>query len=372
MVNKVAVIGSGTMGHGIAEIVAISGYQVYLSDVSSEILDSAIKKIKWSLEKLHEKGQIKESVDNVLSRIKTVVGLTEEINDADMAIEAVPERIDLKKQVFLKLEELLPKDAILATNTSSLPITEISEGLRNKGRIIGTHFFNPPVIMQLVEIIRGNYTTDEVVKETRNFIIKLNKKPIMVNKDVPGFVVNRILLRIITTCCMLVEKGITDYKTIDATARYKLGFPMGVFELVDYTGVDVNYYVSSAMIERGFKAYYCKTLEEMTKRNELGVKSGKGFYEYPSKKYVKVSLPEELGSKLDPLYIISPAINEAYWMVRNGVASEEDIDIGVKLGLNFPKGITDYLKEMGRDKVIKALDYLYRISGGREEYSPSF
>lgn len=366
---KVLVVGAGTMGHGIAEVVAIAGNQVYLSDISKDILNSAVDKIKWSLSRLYEKGQLRESPEDILSRIKLVVGLNEEVKDAELSIEAVPEKLELKRQVFSKLEELLPRDAILATNTSSLPITEIAYGVKDRRRVIGTHFFNPPVLMQLVEIVRGKETSDDTVKKTYDFIVKINKKPILVNKDVPGFVVNRVLLRIITTACMLVEKGIADYKTIDAVARYRLGLPMGIFELVDYTGVDVNYYVSSAMIERGFKAYYCKTLEEMTKKGELGVKSGKGFYTYPGNKYVKVNLPKELADKLDPLYLIAPAINEAYWMIREGVASREDIDIGVKLGLNFPKGISDYERELGRDNVKRALEELKRISNGGEEYN---
>ncbi|MEM0188716.1 MAG: 3-hydroxyacyl-CoA dehydrogenase family protein [Saccharolobus sp.] len=365
---KVLVVGSGVMGHGISEVIAISGYEVYLSDISQDILNSAIQKIKWSLDKLYEKGQLKERADEVLRRIKPIVGLTSEVREAEFAIEAVPEKIELKREVFSKLEELLPKNAILSTNTSSIPITEIASGLKYKERVIGTHFFNPPVIMQLVEIIRGEKTSDETVKFTYEFITKLGKKPILVNKDIPGFVVNRILLRMITTACMLIEKSIADYKTIDAVVRYKLGLPMGIFELVDYTGVDVNYYVISAMMDRGFKAYSCKTLEDMVKRGELGVKSGKGFYTYPEKKYVKVNLSKDLADKLNPLYIIAPAINEANWMIKQGIVSSNDIDIAVKLGLSFPKGITDYVKEFGANNIKRALEELKQISG-IEEYT---
>ncbi|QGA68197.1 3-hydroxyacyl-CoA dehydrogenase [Sulfolobus sp. E11-6] len=367
MIRSVLVIGSGTMGHGIAEVSAIAGYNVYLSDISKDILDNAMQKIKWSLEKLYEKGNLKESVENVLGRIKTIIGLPNELREIDISIEAIPEKLDLKRQLFSKLEELLPNSAILATNTSSLPITEIAMAVKKQERVIGTHFFNPPVLMQLVEIIRGSKTSDETVKQTYEFIKSLGKRPIIVNKDVPGFVVNRILLRIITTACMLIENGVCDYTTVDAVARYKLGFPMGVFELVDYTGVDVNYYVSSAMIERGFKAYPCRTLEEMTKKGYLGVKTGKGFYTYPSNKYIKPNLPPQLAEKLNPLYIIAPAIIEANWMVKNGIASREDIDLGVRLGLSFPKGIFDYEREYGRENVVKALEELKKISN-MEEY----
>ncbi|WP_338598363.1 3-hydroxyacyl-CoA dehydrogenase family protein [Sulfolobus tengchongensis] len=367
MIKNVAVIGAGTMGHGIAEVVAIAGYSVYLSDVSQEILNNALEKIRWSLGKLYEKGQLKESDKTIIDRIRTTVGITNELKEVDFVIEAVPEKLDLKRQIFSRLEEIVADTTILSTNTSSLPITEIASAVRRQERVVGTHFFNPPVIMQLVEVIRGNRTSDNTLNTAYEFIKTLNKKPILVHKDVPGFVVNRVLLRIITNACMLVEKNIADYRTVDAVARYKLGLPMGIFELVDYTGVDVNYYVSSAMIERGFKAYQCKILEEMTKRGELGVKSGKGFYTYPSNRYVKVNLSPDLAEKLNPLYLIAPAIKEANWMVEEGIASKEDIDLGVKLGLNFPKGIFDYEREFGKENVTRALEELKRISG-EEEY----
>lgn len=357
--EKVLVVGAGTMGHGIAELFAMAGYEVYLSDISQEILDNALNKIKWSLDKLQEKGQLKESTSNIISRIKTVVGLNESVNDADFAIEAAIERLDLKRQIFSKLDELLPTHAILATNTSSLSISKIAEATRRPEKVVGMHFFNPPVLMQLVEVMKGEKTSDETAKITYELAKKLGKIPIMINKDVPGYVVNRILGEIISASCIILQKGIADYLTIDAVAKYKLGFPMGVFELLDYTGIDVNYYVSKSLEEYGIKSPCSALFEEKVKKNELGVKSGKGFYSYPAPgKYSKPEIPKELADKLDPVLIIALGVNEGSRLFRQGIVSKEDIDLGVKLGLGFPKGIFQYADELGIDNVVKAINSL--------------
>ncbi|AOL16422.1 3-hydroxyacyl-CoA dehydrogenase [Sulfolobus sp. A20] len=371
-IKKILIIGAGTMGHGIAEVAAIAGYQVYLSDVSQDILNNAIERIKWSLSKLQERGQLKESVDTILSRIKTVVGLDNTVSDADFSIEASPERLDIKRQVFSKLDELLPKHAILATNTSSLPITKIAEATKRPEKVVGMHFFNPPVLMQLVEVMKGDRTSDETAKITYDLAKRFGKQPIMINKDIPGYVVNRILGGINLASCIVVEKKIADFREVDAVARYKLGFPMGVFELLDYTGIDVAYYVSKSREELGIRddVPICSLIEEKFKKNELGVKTGKGFYTYPAPgKYIKPEIPKELADKLNPALLLAGAINEASRLLRESVASRDDIDLGVRLGLGFPKGIFQYADELGIDNVIKALDELKTLSG-YQVYSP--
>lgn len=371
-IKKILIIGAGTIGHGIAEVAAIAGYQVYLSDVSQDILNNAIERIKWSLSKLQERGQLKESVDTILSRIKTVVGLDNTVSDADFSIEASPERLDIKRQVFSKLDELLPKHAILATNTSSLPITKIAEATKRPEKVVGMHFFNPPVLMQLVEVMKGDRTSDETAKITYDLAKRFGKQPIMINKDIPGYVVNRILGGINLASCIVVEKKIADFREVDAVARYKLGFPMGVFELLDYTGIDVAYYVSKSREELGIRddVPICSLIEEKFKKNELGVKTGKGFYTYPAPgKYIKPEIPKELADKLNPALLLAGAINEASRLLRESVASRDDIDLGVRLGLGFPKGIFQYADELGIDNVIKALDELKTLSG-YQVYSP--
>ena len=366
-IKKIVVVGAGTMGHGIAEVAAIAGYQVYLVDIAQDILNNALEKIRWSLGKLQERGQIKESVETIMSRITPIVGIDNKtISDADFAIEAVPEKLDLKKQIFSKLDELLPPHAILASNTSSLPISMIAEATKRPEKVVGMHFYNPPALMPLVEVMKGNKTSDETAKITYDLAKRFGKQPIMINKDVPGYIVNRILFQINAAACVLVEKKVADYKEVDAVARYKLGFPMGVFELADYTGIDVAYYISKSWQELGIGeiAPMCSLIEEKFKNNELGVKTGKGFYTYPAPgKYVKPEIPKELAEKLKPELIVAGGINEAARLLREGVASKEDIDLGVRLGLGLPKGIFQYADELGIDDVVKALEELKSLSG---------
>ncbi|AHC51410.1 3-hydroxyacyl-CoA dehydrogenase [Sulfolobus acidocaldarius SUSAZ] len=364
-IKKILVIGAGTMGHGIAELAAIAGYQVYLSDVSQDILNNAMDKVKWSLTKLKERGAIKEDVETVLQRIKPVVGLDKTVSDADFSIEAITEKIDVKRQTFAKLDELLPPHAILATNTSSLPVSKIAEATKRPDKVVGMHYFNPPALMPLVEVMKGDKTSDETAKVTYELAKKLGKQPIMINKDIPGYVVNRILGGINIASCIVVEKKLADIKEVDAVARYKLGFPMGVFELLDYTGIDVAYYISKSREELGVKddIPICSLIVEKFKNNELGVKSGKGFYTYPGPgKYVKPELPKELAEKLNPALIIAPAVNEAARLVRENIASKEDVDLGTVLGLGFQKGILKLADEVGIDNVVNSLLELKKLT----------
>ncbi|MFP3304514.1 MAG: 3-hydroxyacyl-CoA dehydrogenase NAD-binding domain-containing protein, partial [Vulcanisaeta sp.] len=184
-IRRVAVIGAGTMGHGIAEVSALAGYEVTMVDVSQDLLNKALERIRWSLDKLAERGTIsKDRVGEVMGRIRTSLSVAEAVRGADLMIEAVPEKLDLKKQVFAEADANAPPHAILATNTSSLPITEIASATKRPDRVVGIHFFNPPVLMPLVEVIKGAQTSDEVARRAYDFVKSLGKEPIMVNKDV--------------------------------------------------------------------------------------------------------------------------------------------------------------------------------------------
>lgn len=369
-IRKIAVIGAGTMGHGIAEVAALAGYEVWITDIAEEFLKNAIEKIKWSVGKLYEKGQIKENADTVLSRIHTTVVFEEAVKNADFMIEAVPEKLDLKKDIFSRADKILPPHAILATNTSSLPITEIANSTSRPEKVVGMHFFNPPPLMPLVEVIKGQKTSDETVKITYELAKRFGKQPVVVKKDVPGFIVNRILGRLLNAACWIVANKQADIFEVDATVRYKLGFPMGAFELADYSGIDVFYLVFKAMSERGYVAHPCPLFEEKFKANELGMKTGKGFYTYPAPgKYARPEIPKEKAEKVDPLLIIAPAINEAAWLLREEIASRDDIDKACKLGLGYPKGILEYADEYGIDRVVNTLEKLKNMTGW-EEYTP--
>jgi len=370
-IKRIAVIGAGTMGHGIAEVAALAGYEVWVYDIAEEFLKNAIEKIRWSVGKLYEKGQIKESTDIILSRIHTTLSFEEAVKNADFIIEAVPEKLDLKKDVFSRADRLSPSHAILATNTSSLPITEIAEATKRPDKVVGMHFFNPPPLMPLVEIVKGKMTSDETVKLTFELSKKFGKQPVIVKKDVPGFIVNRILGRLLNAACWIVANKQADIVEVDATLRYKLGFPMGAFELADYSGIDVFYFVFKAMSERGYVAHPCPLFEEKFKANEIGMKTGKGFYTYPTPgKYTRPEIPKEKAEKVDPLLIISPAVNEAAWLLKEDIASRDDIDKACKLGLGYPKGILEYADEYGIDNIVKTLETLKNMTGW-EEYTPN-
>lgn len=363
-VKRIAVIGAGTMGHGIAEICAIAGYEVSLNDVSEEILKNAIEKIKWSLEKLAEKKQIKEEPEIIISRIKTNVSFENAVKDADFMIEAVIEDLKIKREVFNKADKLMKKHAILASNTSSLPISEIAEATERKDKVIGMHFFNPPVLMKLVEVIKSKYTSEETLKISLDLCKRLDKEVVVVNIDIPGFIVNRILARVLNTACLLVSNNFASIEEIDAVLRYRLNFPMGVFEVADYSGLDVFRFVFDAMTSRGFKSKRCPLLEEKFKNKEFGVKSGKGFYEYPSPgKYQKPSIAKEKALSLDPVIILALAINEASYLLREGIATRSDIDKAVMLGLGYPKGIFRFADEFGIDRVVAAIEKVKELTG---------
>jgi len=379
-VRRITVVGAGTMGHGIAEVAAAAGYEVWLADISREILDRALERIRWSLGKLYEKGQLREHPDAVMERIHTVVSLAEGggfseefarvLESTDFMIEAIPERLELKRELFRFADEHAPERAILATNTSSLPISEIAAATKRPDRVVGMHFFNPPPLMPLVEVIRGERTGDATVETTVGLARRMGKQPVVVKKDVPGFIVNRILARIMNEACWTVARGEASVVEVDSAMKYKLGLPMGPFELADYSGIDVFYYVFQAMTERGFRAHPCPLFREKFEKKELGVKTGKGFYEYPAPgKYARPQIPREAGEKVDPVKILAPGVNEAAYLLREDIATRDDIDKAVRLGLGFPKGIFQYADEIGVDAIVKALEEL-RGKTGWEEYEP--
>ncbi|WP_446752003.1 3-hydroxyacyl-CoA dehydrogenase/enoyl-CoA hydratase family protein [Vulcanisaeta sp. JCM 16161] len=369
-IKRVAVLGAGTMGHGIAEVFAMAGFEVNLMDISDDILRNALNRIRDSLERLSRRGELRESVDLIMSRIRTTTKISEAVKDIDFLVEAVPENADLKKNIFREADQHAPPHAIFASNTSTIPITELSEATSRKERFIGMHFMNPPPLMKLVEITRGRYTSDETVNITVQLTRVLNKEPVVVNKDVPGFIVNRVLFRVMLEACREVTQEGVRIIDLDAMARNVLGLPMGPFELLDYIGLDTSLFIVKAMTERGFKAHSCPLLEELVGKGKLGVKSGEGFYKYPGPgQYVKPRILPEQGLELDPVRLMAPAINELAWLVREGVATVDDIDKSVKLGLNYPWGLSDFADEAGIDNIVDALTQLKGVSGW-EEYEP--
>lgn len=367
MVRKAAVIGAGTMGHGIAEVLAINGIKTNLVDVKEEILRSALDKIGWSLRKLHEKGKISRSPEEIMSLISTFTSIKEAVRDVDLVIEAVPEIFELKKQVFFEVDVNSRPDAVIATNTSSIPISELASCTKRPDKVLGLHFFNPPVVMQLVEVVRGRDTSDDVVKQMMEFIRGIGKKPVLVRKDIPGFIVNRIMIRLLNTACILAAKGIYSIEEVDSALR-RIGLPMGAFELSDYIGIDVIYFIIESVRSRGMTIEPCRMFKEMVDRGKLGVKAGEGFYRYPSPgTYKKPDI--SAFDRADPALLISPAVNEASYLLREGVSSLQEINEATVLGLGYPKGIFQYADEMGIDTIVGNLRRLNEITGSAE-FSP--
>ncbi len=349
LIKKIAVLGAGTMGHGIAQVAAMSGYQVFMRDIKQDFLDSGMSRIRSSLDKFVKKGKMtSEEKESILSRIKTTLDLEEALREADFVIEAVPEIYYIKAETFREVDKKAPEHAILATNTSSLPITELASVTSRPDKFVGMHFFNPPQLMKLVEVVRGNETSDETVKVTRDLAISMGKEPVVVAKDVPGFIVNRVLVRWLNEACLIKEREGKGLILIDSALKGKVGLPMGAFELSDFIGLDVMRDIIEAMIKRGFVLTPCKSWKELPEGGKLGRKSGYGFYDWSSG---RPNIPADPSSPFDPLEVLSMAINEAAWLVRNGVASIEDVDKAVTLGLNFPKGPLRLADEWGLDKV---------------------
>lgn len=365
MIRRIAVLGAGTMGHGIAQVAAMAGYDVVMRDIKEEFVQNGMSRIRKSLEKLVEKGRIsQEDMDKTISRIKTTLDLAEAVKEADFIIEAIPEVFELKTKTFKAVDSIAPEHAILATNTSSLPITELASVTNRPEKFVGMHFFNPPQLMKLVEVVKGERTSDETVSTTVDLAESMGKVPVVVAKDVPGFIVNRVLVRWLNEACLIMERKGIDKLLIDASLKGRAGLPMGAFELSDFIGLDVMRDIINAMVQRGFILTPCRSWKELPSKGMLGRKSGQGFYDWSSG---RPAVPSDPNAPFDPLEVLSLAINEAAWLVREGVASVEDVDKAVELGLNFPKGPLKMSDEIGLDRV-KAIIEEKRKRYGLPEY----
>ena len=354
------------MGHGIAEVAALAGHPTVLYDVEARFLDSGMEKIKWSLSKLAEKGAItSEKAKQAAAGIVCTTDLSKAAS-CDLVIEAAPENLDIKRDLFARLDSL-GKGSLLATNTSSIPISEIAAATSRPDMVVGIHFFNPPVMMPLVEVIRGAKTSDESVRRAAAFCEELGKRVVVCEKDVPGFIVNRVIGPLINEAAWVVARGEATITQVDSCCVHKVGLPMGLFELADFTGIDVIYAASQTMRSRDPAALPVATvLGEKTKAGKNGRKTGEGFYNYSSGGGASYSRTE--GDSLDPLLIFSVGINSAAWLLRNQVCSKEDLDSSVKLGLGFPEGILQMADAWGIDKVVETLRKKQAAHG--DSYAP--
>ena len=370
LVKNITVLGSGVMGHGIAQVSATAGYNVVLRDIKQEFLDKAMEKIKWSLDKLVSKEKItKKEGDSIFSRITPIVDLNEAVKNAELVIEVVPEIMDLKKSVYAELDKAAGPDVIFASNTSTLPITEIANTTSRPEKFIGIHFFNPPQLMKLVEIIPGEKTSQEITDLTQEYVKSVNKQAVLCRKDVPGFIINRLFIPMVHEACYAQDRTNATLEEIDSAVKFKLGFPMGIFELADFTGMDVIHKATVEMHLRDKKVINPHpTIEKMFDERKLGQKSGEGYYKYSDDKYERVSLSEELAEKFNPIQLVANILNNAAWLITNGASDIGEIEKAAQLGLGLKKPLFETAKEIGIKNIIDELNKLAEKHG--EFYKP--
>ncbi|WP_353780132.1 3-hydroxyacyl-CoA dehydrogenase NAD-binding domain-containing protein [Winogradskyella sp. 3972H.M.0a.05] len=363
---NVGIIGSGTMGSGIAQVAATAGCKVKLYDTNQAALDKAKAGLEKILLRLIEKGRIDEAEKSRIQGNISYVGNLKDLSDSNLIIEAIIENLDIKQKVFSELETYVSEDCIIASNTSSLSIASIASSLEKPERCIGIHFFNPAPLMKLVEVIPAVQTSQEVLDKSVATISDW-KKVVAVAKDTPGFIVNRVARPFYGESLRIYEEGLADFATIDNAMKTVGGFRMGPFELMDFIGNDVNYTVTETV----FEAFYYDpryrpsfTQKRLSEAGYLGRKSGKGYYDY-----------DENGKKIEPSVMSSAVetslsqyifdrvlvmlINEAADALFMNIASAEDIDNAMTKGVNYPKGLLAWADEKGIDWCVNKLDELY-------------
>lgn len=332
-IQSITILGSGAMGHGIAQVCIEAGFQVIMRDIKQEFIDNGVKKIKDSFTFLVGKGKMtQEAMDAAMARLTTTTDLKQALCGAKLIIEAVPEIMDLKKSVFKEVSDLVADDVIIATNTSTMSISEIATVVKNPARFVGMHFFNPVNRMKLVEVIYGDKTSDETVELLCEVSKKYNKVPIKVMKDRPGFIVNRISAPNQAFISAMLDSGEVVPDEVDTTMK-SVGQKMGPFELIDFVGVDVfshtlDYY--SKTLSKEFEPG--KVLKAKLASNDLGLKTGKGVYEWKDgKAVIDGSKPS---TTIGPMDFAAIQINEAVRVFKEGIAlSTKDIDDAVKHGM---------------------------------------
>jgi enoyl-CoA hydratase/3-hydroxyacyl-CoA dehydrogenase len=357
--KRMAIIGSGAMGHGITEMLATTGYEVTMVDVNDDLLRKGKEKIKWSLDKFVEKKRMRrEDADAALARIETTTSYEQAARGIDLAIEAVPEKMELKKKVFGTLDATAPSHAILASNTSTLSITEMGRATKRPEKVAGMHFFNPPMMMTLVEVIKGDNTSPETIATLSELAKKLGKTPIVVRKDVRGFIVNRVLGAAFNEAFWAYKRGEATKEGIDSSVKYTGGFPMGWFELADFVGLDIAYEVGNILYEAyGERFKPCsEVVDLLIKEKKFGQKTGVGFYDWTKG---RPRIPFNLLDEYDVERSWAVAANEAAWIIHDDAANPEDIDAGMKLGTFWPSGPCEYADRIGLDAVVNKLTELH-------------
>ncbi len=364
MKQQVGIAGAGSMGSGIAQVAASKGNIVTLFDTNIEALQKAKSSIRSSLDKLVEKNKIDKTVsDSIFSQIKFTDNLNE-LKSSDLFIEAVIENIEIKQSLFKSVESIVSDKCILATNTSSLPVIAIGSTCNQQDRIIGLHFFNPPVLMQLVEVIPSFNTSEKVLTDSVEIIRQWGKTPVIA-KDTPGFIVNRIARPYYGEALRIYEEGIADFATIDHAMKTIGGFKMGPFELMDFIGNDVNFKVTETVFTQMFFDPRYKpsiTQKRLYEGKLYGRKSNRGYYDYKNNIQPKPSLDNNLHSQIFDR-IFAMLVNEAADALMMGIATAVDIETAMTKGVNYPQGLLTWANKRGLRAIYNKMEELFAYYG---------
>ncbi|MRR18043.1 MAG: 3-hydroxyacyl-CoA dehydrogenase [Deltaproteobacteria bacterium] len=358
-VKKIAMIGAGDMGHGIAASFLQGGYTVVLRDIEQRFVDKGMAGIKASFDKFKEKGKITpEAYDDAFKRLIPMVDLQTAVKDADFIIEAVPEKLELKKSVFADLDKFAPKHAILASNTSNISISEIATATARPDKVIGYHFFNPALLMKLVEVIKGNKASDESVQIGYDLAKKIKKVPVIVKKDSPGFIYNRTNEPTLVLLSKIVEAGHPTPEEFDAALKPIM--PMAPFELLDYVGIDIALHGLEYFAQVLSKDYQpSDAIMAYLKSGNLGKKTGKGFYDW-SKGRPAIDLSKAT-KEFDLNHLVALQVNEATKLLEEGVADDpKEIDLAMANGGGSPFGPFALAQGIGYPVLLAKLEEIYK------------
>ncbi len=373
-IKNVAVIGAGAMGAQIAALAAEAGYNVKIRDVEERFLERGRQTISEIYDKRISRGRLTEQAKkDYMSRLTFLVDLKETVKDADFIIEAVPEIMDLKKSVLKEITASCPPDTVFATNTSSLSIAEISTAAKRPELVVGTHYFNPPSRMTLLEIVKGEKTGQEAVEIAEQVAVTMKRDVVRV-KDVPGFVANRIFYSMSNEADWALAQG--EAKSafeVDSAIKYKLGLPMGILELQDTLAggsIDTEFHVLEYFAETMGRSYGPgPILTRLFKEKNYGKKTGKGYYDWSGGKTNEI--PMNAGANFDPIRVLATAVNEAAKLIEINATTREEIDAAVLLGLNYPRGILRMADSIGLEKIVNELHRLYEKYHKEDRYKAS-
>jgi enoyl-CoA hydratase / 3-hydroxyacyl-CoA dehydrogenase len=357
-IESMAVIGAGQMGRGIGAVAALAGYEVTICDVDADQLESALEHIEWSYGKSVDRDSIgRDEADAARERIGTTTDLPEAVSEVEFAIEAAVEQQGIKQDIFEDLDEHTPAGALLATNTSGLNITRLAETTDRPEQVVGMHWFNPPMLMDLVEVIETEHTPTETADLAEALVESFGKTPIRCRRDIPSFIVNRLMRPYGESASWLLYYEEAGMKEIDSAMKYKEDFPMGPFELADFTGgiqLRVEGEEDHLTDDRpmAYDTRVSPLIHDLYEQGRYGRKAGAGYYDYEDQD--NPDIPESAGVEFDPIRVWASVINEAAKMVQGDVATPEDIDTGARLGGNWPVGPLRKADDLGADAVVRA------------------